>query len=289
MDKWKQRLLHLHHCSSITRNILSKVLQFDPDLKNIFQLSTKDLADKLGITKTSSEKIFTQLRTINIEKVLYQYQKEKIVPITFIDSHYPILLKEIYDPPYVLYCKGDISLFHSKKISIVGTRVPTIYAKNALENMLPRLIEKEFTVVSGLAIGVDTEAHKLTIRNNGKTIAVLGSGILHIYPKENIYLAKTISQSHLLVSEYTPYTPPQRWQFPFRNRIISGLSSGTLVVEAKERSGSLITAEQALDQGRDVFAIPGSIFSETSNGTNSLIQQGAKLVMKAEDILEEIY
>ena len=288
MDKWKQRLLHLHHCSSITRNILSKVLQIDPDLKNIFQLSTNDLAYNLGITKTSADKIHTQLRKINIEMLLIKYEVEEITPVTIKDKQYPILLKEIFDPPYVLYCKGNISLFNSNKISIVGTRNPTFYAKKVLELILPKLIEKELTIVSGMALGVDSYAHKGAINNNGKTIAVLGSGISHIYPKENTDLAKTIGQDHLLVSEYTPNTPPQRWQFPLRNRIISGLSRGTLIVEAKERSGSLITAEQALEQGRDVFAIPGSIFSLSSTGTNVLIQQGAKLVMNSEDILDEI-
>ncbi|WP_096154649.1 MULTISPECIES: DNA-processing protein DprA [Bacillus] len=288
MDKWKQRLLHLHHCSSITRNILFKILRFDPDLKNIFNFSTNDLTHHLRITKSSAEKIYSQIRTVNIEKFLCNYNLEQIIPITFKDPLYPLLLKEIYDPPLVLYCKGDISLFHSKKVSIVGTRNPTMYANKALELILPSLIKEGFTIVSGLATGVDTNAHKLTIENNGKTIAILGSGLFNVYPKENIALANTIAREHLLVSEYTPYTPPQRWQFPFRNRIISGLSSGTVIVEAKERSGSLITAEQALEQGRDVFAIPGSIFSPTSIGTNLLIQQGAKLVMKAEDILEEI-
>ena len=288
MDKWKQRLLHLHHCSSISRNILSKVLQFDPDLKDFFELSTNDFAYNLGISKTTADKIHAQLRKINIEKLLNKYEIEEITPITIKDTQYPILLKEIFDPPYVLYCKGNISLFNSNKISIVGTRNPTFYAKKVVELLLPKLIEKELTIVSGLALGVDTYAHKVTINNNGKTIAVLGSGISHIYPKENSGLAKIIGQEHLLVSEYTPYTPPQRWQFPLRNRIISGLSRGTLIVEAKDRSGSLITAEQALEQGRDVFAIPGSIFSLSSTGTNKLIQQGAKLVMSSDDILEEI-
>ena len=188
-----------------------------------------------------------------------------------------------------MYCKGDLSLLKENlKIAVVGSREPTSYGVEVTKWLVKKLAENKIIVVSGFAKGIDTKAHEGTIHAGGKTIGVLGGGFFHLYPKENEALARIMENEHLLLSEYPPEVPPKKYHFPERNRIISGLTVGTVVVEAKEKSGSLITSNFALEEGREVFAIPGPITSDHSKGTNQLIQQGAKLVMKVEDILEEI-
>ncbi|MDF2606376.1 MAG: protecting protein DprA [Bacillales bacterium] len=208
--------------------------------------------------------------------------------ITIFDKEYPNRLLNIYAPPLVFYCKGNIATLNQPSLAIVGTREPTSYALPVLKKIIPKLIENNLVIVSGLAKGVDSIAHQLCLNKKNSTIAVLGGGFFHIYPRENIILSIEIERNQLLVTEYPPFVYPAKWRFPERNRIISGLSNGVLVVEAKERSGSLITAQIALDQGKEVFAIPGSIMESRSSGCNKLIQQGAKLVYSAEDIIEEM-
>lgn len=247
------------------------------DLQHQFQISPKYLSA-----------FSNDLRIKNISEKICEYNKKGIQIITFLDKEYPILLKNIYMPPPVLYCIGDLTLLQMKTISVVGTRLPSSYGVQATKLIVRDLVENNFAIVSGLAKGIDYLAHVQAIRSNGKTIAVLGSGFEHIYPKEHFALAEDIKKNHLLLSEYPPEVRPNKSYFPARNRIISGLSYGTLVVEAKEKSGSLITAQLALNEGREVFSIPGSIFSTTSKGTNLLIQDGAKLVMSSSDILTEL-
>ncbi|MDF2945964.1 MAG: protecting protein DprA [Bacillales bacterium] len=208
--------------------------------------------------------------------------------ITIFDKEYPDSLLNIFAPPLVFYCKGNITSLNQPSLAIVGTREPTSYALPVLKKIIPKLIENNFVIVSGLAKGVDSISHQLCLHKKNSTIAVLGGGFFHIYPRENIILSVEMERNQLLVSEYPPFVYPAKWRFPERNRIISGLSMGVLVVEAKERSGSLITAQIALDQGKEVFAIPGSIIETKSTGCNKLIQQGAKLVYNAEDIIEEM-
>ncbi|GIP43726.1 DNA polymerase [Paenibacillus sp. J45TS6] len=213
--------------------------------------------------------------------------KERIEIVTYYDKEYPILLKETADPPWVLYIKGNASLLHKPSIAMVGTRVPTGYGKKVGEVFASQLCKAGYTIVSGLARGIDSVCHEAAIRADGLTIAVLGAGLSHIYPAENHALASRIASSGLLVSEYPIHQKPRPGLFPERNRIIAGLSLGTLVVEADLRSGSLITADAALEAGRDVFAIPGPITSPKSHGTLNLIKQGAALVTKVEDITDE--
>nr|WP_155111343.1 DNA-processing protein DprA [Metabacillus mangrovi] len=209
--------------------------------------------------------------------------------LTIHDTSYPDLLKQIPDPPLFLFCIGDTGLLNEKLLfGVAGARKASPYGLKALEKVLPPLIRMKMVIVSGLAEGIDTAAHAAAISHGGRTIAVLGGGFRHIYPASNRQLAKAISKDHLLLSEYAPHVRPQKWHFPERNRIISGLSMGVLVAEAKQRSGSLITAQAAMEQGRDVFAIPGSILSGLSEGTHALINDGARLVTCAEDILEEL-
>lgn len=205
------------------------------------------------------------------------------------DPHYPTLLKHIADPPERLYARGDVSLMSSFCFSVVGPRKASDYGLQVTADIVGQLATNGLTIVSGLALGIDSAAHRATLTAKGKTIAVFGTGVddASIYPAENLHLAHEIVESGgLLLSEYPPGTEGRPFTFPTRNRIISGLSRGVLVVEADKKSGSLITAKSALDQNRDVFAIPGSIYWPRSVGTNLLIQEGARPVLAAVDILE---
>jgi DNA processing protein len=205
------------------------------------------------------------------------------------DESYPELLRQIADPPAQLYCRGDISLLNSFCIGVVGTRKASDYGRQACSDIVGHLAASGITIVSGLAAGIDTVAHRSTLTASGKTIAVFGTGIsdADIFPRDNVQLAhEIIASGGLLISEYEPGIRGQVWTFPLRNRIISGLSRGVLVIEADQKSGSLITAKSALDQDRDVFAVPGSIYWPRSIGTNLLIQQGARPVMNGMDILQ---
>ena len=215
---------------------------------------------------------------------------ENIKKINLEDKDYPEILKEIHDPPKTLYLRGNFSEKDKIAIAIVGTRNYTGYGKQIAYDIAGSLTEAGITIVSGLAKGIDAFAHKATLEKGGRTIAVLGSAIdsESVYPACNRKLADKIAQNGAVISEYEPGIKSERWFFPQRNRIISGLSLGVLVIEAPEKSGALITAMQAVEQNREVFAIPGSIYSKNSIGTHRLIQMGAKLVTCANDILEEL-
>jgi len=203
------------------------------------------------------------------------------------DPLFPESLKKIKSPPKVLYFIGNLELKNKFLFAIVGTRTPSDYGKKVVIEFVKTLTEAGFVIVSGLAKGIDALAHKTCLDYGGKTIAVLGSGLDRIYPKENLKLAKEIIQKQgALVSEYPPLTPPNHFHFPERNRIISGLSKGVLVIEAREKSGALITADWAFSQKKPVFAIPGSIYNETSKGCHLLIKKGAKLVSSPKEILK---
>lgn len=215
---------------------------------------------------------------------------EGIRKIIISESDYPTKLKEIHDPPSALYVRGNFIKEDEIAIGIVGTRNYTNYGKQITYDIAGSLTEAGITIVSGLAKGIDTFAHKAVLERKGRTIAVLGSAndSSSVYPSCNRKLADKITQNGAVISEYPPGTKSERWFFPQRNRIISGLSLGVLVIEAPEKSGALITAMQAVEQNREVFAIPGSVYSKNSVGTNRLIQMGAKLVTRANDILEEL-
>ncbi|WP_420812669.1 DNA-processing protein DprA [Lederbergia lenta] len=285
---FQEKLLHLIHCRSIGNKTIKNLLRFDPDLKNLYSTSLNNLQRYLQLTPSQMLKFSREFHAIQTKKLLELYAKENIVIIPYNHPEYPQLLREIHDPPLVLFSKGDRSLLSNKAIAIVGARDADNYAREAIELLLPPLVEKKFVIVSGLAKGTDTIAHESTIAHGGKTIAVLGGGFFHIYPRENKQLADKIQHAHLLISEYPPIWRPEKWHFPMRNRIISGMTLGTIVIQAKSRSGSLITADQALEAGREVFALPGQINQPLSVGTNHLIQQGAKLVASGQDILEEL-
>jgi DNA processing protein len=207
--------------------------------------------------------------------------------ICFDDQRYPALLKEISNPPLLLYLQGDISLLNTQQVALVGSRHCTPYGQEKSYQFASELAHSGFTVTSGMALGIDGFAHQGALDHNGKTIAVLGTGLNNIYPKRHTKLAQKISEYGLLVSEFWPNSPALPSNFPRRNRIISGLSLGVLVVEASKKSGSLITARYASEQNRELFALPGSIDNSQACGCHHLIQQGAKLVMNINDITEE--
>lgn len=204
------------------------------------------------------------------------------------DSDYPVLLKEISDPPPVLFVLGDRKKLQTPQLAIVGSRNPTPAGKETAHEFARHLALQGLTITSGMALGIDAASHEGALQANGSTIAVAGTGLDRVYPGVHHELAHKIAENGALVSEFPPGTAPSKHNFPRRNRIISALSMGVLVVEAALRSGSLITARQALEQGREVFAVPGSIHNTQAKGCNSLIKQGAKLVETADDILEEL-
>lgn len=227
-------------------------------------------------------------RKISPERLMDEYQSHHISIVSWDETIYPKHLKNISNPPYVLYYRGDLDLTNSPCLGIVGSRAATLYGKTTAHKLAKELAAAGMVIVSGMARGIDSEAHRGALEG-GKTIAVLGSGLDVIYPPENHGLYRDILASGVIISELPLHTKPEPHNFPLRNRIISGLSRGILVIEAKEKSGALITADFALEQGRDVFALPGPVNSKTSFGPNNLIKQGAKLITGIEDILEEYY
>ncbi len=283
------KIIHLHHCRGVGWQTMKKILLADPSLTTLYTQSFTQWQKILPIPVTKLQIFYHDLHHVNIQELIQQYKNNDIEIVTIVDDDYPNLLKQIYDPPWVLYLRGDRSLLtFEHSLGVVGSRQPSEYGVEALKRVLPPLIKKNYVIISGVATGIDAAAHRIAIACKGKTIGILGGGHYHMYPVSNIPLATNIIKYGLLISETPPSRRPEPWMFPVRNRIISGLSKGVFVVEAKARSGSLITANLALEQGREVFAIPGNITSELSDGSNFLIQEGAKMVLTAADIDVEI-
>jgi DNA processing protein len=224
----------------------------------------------------------------NAQKQLDAAKQSGVQILTLASPAYPSLLKEIFAPPPVLFVKGDLTVFDRHAFAIVGTRKPTLYGKSAAAHITAELVQAGIVIVSGLALGIDTVAHQTCLDKGGQTIAVLGCGIDTIYPSSNRMLAEKICAQGILVSEFPVGTSPEPFNFPRRNRILSGLSAGVLVAEAGEKSGALITANYALQQGREVFAIPGPIFSDKSIGTFNLLKSGAIPARGGQDIIDII-
>ncbi len=254
----------------------------------VFKASRKDLTQVEGI----GPKVAASLRRFDwkqrVDQELQGLGKMGARILTWDQEEYPSRLKQIYDPPPLLYLLGSSVPEDGIAVAVVGSRYPTQYGKAAAERIARGLSQQRVTVISGLARGVDSCAHRSALSAGGRTIAVLGCGLDIIYPPENKELFDRVAAGGAILSEFPLGTPPDSDHFPIRNRVISGLSLGIVVVEATLRSGSLITARFALEQGREVFAVPGNVDSARSAGTNRLIREGAKLVMRAEDILEEI-
>jgi len=257
------------------------------DTEDIFNLSQNALSQIPLLENKDIESLINLRNGGLLEKELECIKNENIDTIDIFDNDYPALLKEIAHPPLVLYIKGDRKLLGEYLFAIVGSRIPTVYGLVGAKEFAMRLASLGLVIVSGLARGIDSAAHKGALEK-GKTIAVLGSGLMNIYPKENARLAESIAKNGAIVSEFPLHEGPKKENFPRRNRIVSGLARGVLVVEAAERSGALITAHYALEQNREVFAIPGKIDSPVSRGTHILIKEGAKLVDSVKDITDEL-
>lgn len=287
MDDKRKRLIFLHHIPGMTRKVLGRLLRTDPTLKNIFLFTPSELSAYAKIPLDKSTLIQRAYSNVYIKKA-FETTMNSVFCITIFDKEYPTTLKNIPDFPYVLYGLGNKKLLQTMpSISVIGTRQPSDEAMKKLDYLISPLIQRKWVIVSGLAYGIDSFAHQLALQLKGYTIAVLGGGFQHLYPRQNKKLFQTIMKEGLVISEYPPHIPPRKYHFPERNRIISGLSQGTLVIEAMEKSGTMITVDQALEQGKEVFAVPGSILHLQSQGCHRLIQDGAKLVMCVEDIVED--
>ncbi|WEG11598.1 DNA-processing protein DprA [Pullulanibacillus sp. KACC 23026] len=283
---YKAWLFRCSHCRGLGRRSIRRLMSYlIEENVELTSLSIYELQSWLRVPEKKIELFLKDWCRFDEKKALESYSQQAVGFITSEDPEFPPLLKTIPDPPLFLYYMGHLEISHfPQSLSVVGTRTPTSEGLEVMTRLLRPLVERGWTLVSGLATGVDGHAHKLGLAS--QTIAVLGSGFYHVYPRVHQVLFKTIARDHLALSEYPPSIPPQRWQFPERNRLISGLTPATLVVEAKEKSGSLITADQALEQGRDVLAVPGSLLNENANGTNGLIKQGASLVASYQDLLD---
>ncbi|MFC2075161.1 DNA-processing protein DprA [Bdellovibrionota bacterium] len=256
--------------------------------KAIFSSSREALKKVEGITPLAEKAISRFDRYDWAYSELQMAQDLGISLITWGSKDYPKGLSQIYDPPILLYVKGEIRESDHTALAMVGSRKATAYGLRTANQIAASLTKHGVTLVSGMARGVDTEVHRTALKHCGRTIAVLGSGLEFVYPPENRPLFSEIYKNGAVISEFPLLTPPRPYHFPRRNRIISGLTLGTVVVEASERSGSLITARYALEQGREVFAIPGPVGGQNSEGTHRLIQEGAKLVQNLEDIITEL-
>ena len=256
--------------------------------KAILKASKKNLMAVPGIGGVISDGIINISKSGKLDKELALVKKDNIKIVTVYDKDYPQNLKAIFDPPILLYIKGDLEARDVISIAIVGSRRPSFYGRATAEKLGVELSSFGVTIVSGMARGIDTAGHKGALKNKCRTIAVLGSGLGVIYPPENKGLFEEIASSGAVVSEFPVETIPDRKNFPMRNRVISGLSLGVIVVEAARYSGSLITADMALEQGREVFAVPGNAGAINSQGTNHLIKEGARLIENGADVMEEI-
>ena len=241
-----------------------------------------------GFGRDLAETVATWENTIDLTRELRRIKEEDLTLLTQEDDLYPRLLKEIHDPPTVLYVRGQLTDRDHHGIAMVGSRRATQYGLSTAKKFSFQIAYAGYTVISGLARGIDTAAHEGALASKGRTVAVIGSGHGKLYPPENAALAEKIAGQGAVISELPVDYPPDKQSFPLRNRIVSGWSCGLVVVEAPLRSGSLITAGQALDQGRTVYAVPGNIDRATSHGCNKLIQEGAKLIMDGGDVLDDL-
>ena len=265
---------------------LESLMKVYANPSRILKASKRELMAIEGIGDVIAGNI-TALKKEKLDRELRLMVKRGVYAVSVFDSNYPANLKNSYSPPVVLYVKGEIKPEDCDAVALVGSRMPSHYGVSNCEKLSSDLASRGITVVSGMARGIDTAAHTGALKS-GRTIAVLGSGLNQLYPPENSKLADEICAKGAVVSEFPMDAPPNKSHFPMRNRVISGLSLGVVVVEAGENSGALITANFALEDNREVFAVPGRIDSKVSTGTNKLIKAGAKLVENADDIIEEI-
>ena len=267
-------------------NHWQKLIGYFPNLQKAWGANSSELG-RAGLTEKWISSFLDYRNQVDLDQILKTLADNKVSIIFFTDSNYPTALKEIYNPPYILYCLGEYKAEDENAIGIVGSRKGTDYGKRTTFDIAKELAENNITVVSGLALGLDTEAHRGALAGGGRTIAVLANGLDAIYPVSNYNLAKEITTHGCILSEQPIGMPPLKQNFPARNRIISGLSKGILVTEAGDNSGTLHTASFAVEQNRQIYAVPGPIYNPLAKGPNNLIKQGAKIVTEPQDILED--
>lgn len=288
MEQLTNNLLALHYIQPMSLKQLTPLLKEDPHLNNLNYMNPLKLAKLLKMTIEKTTKLLIDFNHVRHTNWAEYYRQKSIHPVLFFSSNYPLTLLEVYDPPAVLYCKGDITILPKrKKLAIVGSRKSTNYSQKSLEHILPVLISQDIVIVSGLARGADQMAHSTTMKLRGSTIAVLGNGLDFVYPREHHTIQKYMEEHQLVITEYPPYMGPKKWHFPMRNRIISGLSDAILVTEAAIGSGTMSTVDYGLNHGKNIFSIPGNIFSTLSGGPHMLIQLGATPIWSGQQIIEE--
>lgn len=267
---------------NITDFLVRLKLQKGIGYVKMLQIASQLDADEISIQTIEKLNLPGNLKRISLTafkddntKVVIKRIKKQCKVISFFDKEYPESLRQIYRPPLILFAQGNLDLLQEKIVSIVGSRKATLYSQLVLNKLVPNLLKENFVIASGLAKGVDVMAHKAALKNKGKTIAVVGNGLNHFYPMCNYQVQEEITKSGLIISEYLPDTPPRPFRFPERNRILAGIAENVIVTEAKEKSGSLITANFALQENREIYAVPGPITSDLSAGPNKLIEAGA--------------
>lgn len=267
---------------------IRRLVQFFGSPERALMAKASEIAQVESFGMSHAEAIAGWESAVHLEAELRKINDRGLTLLTQEDELYPPLLKQIYDAPILLYVWGNLQKRDHQAIGIVGSRHATLYGMNATKKMSYQIAYAGYTVISGLARGIDTAAHEAALAAKGRTVAIIGSGIGKLYPPENQALAERIAQNGAVISEYPVDRMADRQTFPYRNRVVAGWGSGLLVVEAPVKSGSLITAQQAIEQGRTVYAVPGPIDKPTSTGCNRLIQQGAKLVMDGGDVLDDL-
>ncbi|MCF6147348.1 MAG: DNA-protecting protein DprA [Candidatus Kuenenia sp.] len=283
-----EAILRLHMTKGIGVRTYHTLVERFGSVSEIFQATKAELEKLPGIGEKIAHSILEESRHIDIHQEIDLAEKNNIQIIPYTSAEYPQHLKNIYDPPLILYVKGSLMETDVIALAIVGARRCTYYGLSQAERFARQLAQKGFCIISGMARGIDTAAHRGAISSTGRTIAVLGCGLGSVYPKDNTALSEKIIQHGALISEFPINTPPDYRNFPPRNRLISGLSLGVVVIESTLKSGSLITAQWALEQGKEVFALPGNVDSLYSRGTNKLIKEGAKLTEDVTDIIQEL-
>jgi len=289
MNKEKLSIITLNMVPELGPKKITSLINFFDGAYNVLNAGLKDLQSAEKITGKIAESIKKAADSNIAEKEISLAKDNGIEIFVYTEDNYPLHLKDIYDFPPVLYVKGKIIKNDALSVGVVGSRMPTNYGRTVTSSFCRYFAENEISVISGLARGIDTEAHQTALKYGGRTIAVLGNGLLEYYPKENMKLQDKISINSAVISEFPLKQRPDKYHFPRRNRIIAGLSMATLVVEAAASSGAVITAELAAEYGRDVFAVPGPIFSAYSKGPNNLIKNGSLIALEPQDIVNEIY
>ena len=285
----REALIAMNQIAGLGAITVKRMAERFGSLSSVFDVSEGDLLTVQGVGSDKARAFHEAFKRARADDELAQAEKSGVKLVTWLDDGYPSLLKQIADPPLVLYVAGALEALGQPSVAVVGTRRPTVYGRECARRFGFQLAGAGYTVVSGLALGIDTEAHAGAVQAKGRTVAVLGGALDCLFPKENKALARSMVDSGgAVVSEYPFGRQPDRQTFPMRNRIVSGLCKGVLVVEAPYNSGTLITVSQALDQNRSVMAVPGRIDSPASQGCHKLLREGARLVTNVEDVIEEL-